>query len=102
MRCRGWVPWGVGCLVLATGVQALALEEYGREPMTFASTPPGPYRITAPGTFEVVVSRHTFRGSQLPRVAASKPSVLIRRYDAQLGVYVDERVTDREPRPQAP
>lgn len=89
----------LGCLVLPAALEAgeVGLDDYSSEPQAFRSTPPRDYRDDAPQTFEVVAERHVFRGAELPRVAETRPVVLIRSYDADTGVYRDIEVRDREP-----
>ncbi|PWB32364.1 hypothetical protein DCO48_13580 [Pseudomonas sp. SDI] len=84
-----------GCLLITSALAAqpsIGLDGY-------SAAPPRPYIVRAPQPFEVVTSRHVFHDSRLPRVADTQPSVIIRRYDADLGVYTDAVVRDREPRP---
>ncbi|MCY1293411.1 hypothetical protein D9M68_374150 [compost metagenome] len=59
-----------------------------------ASPPPRPFLAAPPGRFVVIPQRHEFHDARLPSLGNPRPRVLIRSYDAELGVYVDSVVRD--------
>ncbi|MDD0977648.1 hypothetical protein [Pseudomonas fontis] len=93
----------LGCVAVPTAIEAqdyYGPDSYGGPAPSFSSVPPGTYRMSAPQPFELVSTRHGFQDAQLPRIADRQPSVIIRSYDPDYGVYTDAVVRDREPRPQ--
>ncbi len=99
MRVFGWMVLSIAC------AQPLAVlgDYYGQtqdpydtsEPMAYSSPPPTPYTSTSPQEFDVISDEHDFSDSRLPAVGDTRPRVLIRTYDPQVGVFVDTEVTDK-------
>lgn len=63
-------------------------------PPSLDSLPPQTYIPSAPRTFIPIASEHRFRDSRLPTVADTSTRLFIRVYDAEHGVYRNEKVHD--------
>lgn len=85
-------------LLLCLPVAADDLDAPGRplfidsETQTLYSTPAKSFTDSAPQDFELISDSHSFNNSQLPRVGDTRPQLLRRTYNPELGVYVDNTV----------
>jgi hypothetical protein len=64
------------------------------EPMAYSSPPPRVYVSPSPQDFVVVPDQHNFYDSRLPAVGDTRPRVLIRTYNPDIGVYTDTEIRD--------
>lgn len=62
------------------------------ETQTLYSTPAKPFADSAPQDFVPLSDSHSFNNSQLPSVGDTRPQLLRRTYNPDLGVYVDNTV----------